>query len=108
MVVEEQFTKSIPIKVLQTRLIQDEENQEEQWLIQWSEGSIDDATWEKAKLICSTYPDLVPWGQGRFKQGGCQKQLKMNKLQWNQRKKRNTREGRRRALAIQTKFQNSG
>ncbi|KAL2491373.1 Uncharacterized protein Adt_27001 [Abeliophyllum distichum] len=56
--VEEKLSSGvIPTKLLQTRMISGRDVEEEQWLIQWSDGGVDDATWEDAEAIRRAYSD---------------------------------------------------
>lgn len=58
MVGEDGKIKNIPILVLETRACPRNRNLVTQWLIQWEGLSPEDATWEDADFIKSTFPDF--------------------------------------------------
>lgn len=54
----------VPLKVLGTRMVKRNNSATTDWLVQWSEGTADDATWESADIIEQKFPTFDPWGQG--------------------------------------------
>ncbi|GKC47842.1 putative mitochondrial protein [Tanacetum coccineum] len=57
------ITKS-PIAVLDVRTTKKHNRPFIEWLVQWSEETTAEATWESAKAIVEAYPSFDPWGQG--------------------------------------------
>ncbi|KAL2497365.1 Uncharacterized protein Adt_22915 [Abeliophyllum distichum] len=51
-----------PAKELQTRLRGGKNSTGSQWLVQWSDSSVEDATWEDAEALQRAYPDIRLWG----------------------------------------------
>lgn len=50
--------RSVPVAALKQRTILQHGVPELQWLVQWSDGSLDDASWEPAQLLQQNFPDL--------------------------------------------------
>ncbi|RAL45575.1 hypothetical protein DM860_009439 [Cuscuta australis] len=63
-------TPSVPVRVHATRRVLRHGATEDQWLVSWSDGSLDDATWEPVSVMRQHFPhlhleDKVPVQGGR-------------------------------------------
>lgn len=59
----------MPKRVLTTRLIQDQQDELEQWLIHWDGQEEEDATWEDASMIQGQFPELSLEDKTHFEGG---------------------------------------
>lgn len=58
-----------PVAVLDKRSIKRRNHAVVQWLVQWTDASLEEASWEDAEQIEKKFPTFDPRGQGSF-QGG--------------------------------------
>ena len=49
-----------PVHVLERRLVKRKNKPVVQWLVQWSNLSVDEATWEDAEFVTQQFPDFQP------------------------------------------------
>lgn len=59
----------IPQSVLEIRSIKKNNAPVVQWLVQWQQIPVEEATWENAAELLDKFPNFDPWGQGSFNGG---------------------------------------
>ncbi|XP_021719086.1 uncharacterized protein LOC110686805 [Chenopodium quinoa] len=65
----DQTTIKVPIAVLDKRSVKRQNNAVVQWLVQWDQWPIEEATWVDAEKLEKEFPTFDPWGQGSFNGG---------------------------------------
>lgn len=56
--------ETVPVAILDGRLVKSRGRPATQLLAQWSNTFPEDATWEFYASLKSRFPDFEPWGQG--------------------------------------------